>query len=281
MSAITAIDFDFISALAYSRAAIVLERGKEYLVEARLTPLARSEGFDSLATLIAAMRKTSLPGLLHTKAVDALTTNETYFFRDFHPFEALRRSIIPALIAERQLSRQLTIWCAACSTGQEPYTIAMLLREHFPQLASWSVEIIATDLSPTVLRQAGAGRYNQIEINRGLPALYLVKYFTQQGSAWFIKPEIREMVKFRPLNLIEPWPILSPCDLIFIRNVMIYFDVETKRTILRKLRGCLRPHGSLFLGSSETTLNIDPHWAPVTEGATVVYRPAVPAAPRP
>jgi chemotaxis protein methyltransferase CheR len=273
MSALTAVDFDFICTLAYTQAAIVLERGKEYLVEARLTPLATREGYDSLGSLIAALRKDRTAGVLHAKAVDALTTNETYFFRDFHPFESLRRIILPALIERRAENRQLTVWCAACSTGQEPYTIAMLIREHFPQLASWQIEIIATDLSPTVLKQAEAGRYNQIEINRGLPAAYLIKYFTQQDTAWIIKPEIRQMVKFRPLNLVQPWPILPPCDLIFIRNVMIYFDVETKRGILKKLRPCLRPGGSLFLGSSETTLNLDPGWAPVTEGATVVYRP--------
>lgn len=273
MSALSSVDFDFVAALAYRQAAIVLERGKEYLVESRLTPLAQREGFGSLAEFIAAMRRDRSEGVMHGKAVDALTTNETYFFRDFHPFEALRKTILPELIAQRQDARRLTVWCAACSTGQEPYSLAMLIREHFPQLAHWQIDLIATDLSPTVLRQAEAGRYNQIEINRGLPAPYLVKYFQQQDSAWVIKPEIRAMVQFRPLNLIQPWPILPPCDLIFIRNVMIYFDVETKRTILKKIRHCLRPQGSLFLGSSETTLNLDPQWMPVTVGSTVVYRP--------
>lgn len=278
MSALSAPDFDFVSSLAFSQAAIILEPGKEYLVEARLTPLALREGFTDLGAFIGALRKDRSTGPLHAKAVDALTTNETYFFRDFHPFEALRRTLVPDLITKRADTRKLTIWCAACSTGQEPYSIAMLLREHFPQLAQWQVEIIATDLSPTVLQQAQAGRYNQIEVNRGLPASYLIKYFTQQNGAWVIKPEIRQMVQFKPLNLVQPWPILPPCDFVFIRNVMIYFNVETKRAILKKLRLCLRPHGSLFLGSSETTLNLDSHWAPVTEGTTVVYRPAVNAA---
>ena len=280
MSALTATDFDFISALVRGSAAIVLEKGKEYLVEARLTPLAQREGYDSLGSLIAALRRDRLSGPLHAKTVDALTTNETYFFRDFHPFEALRRQILPALLAQREPTRRLTIWCAACSTGQEPFTLAMLLREHFPQLASWKIEILGTDLSPTVLKQAASGRFNQIEINRGLPATYLVKYFTQQDGGWVLKPEIRDMVQFRPLNLIEPWPILPPCDLIFIRNVMIYFNVETKCGILKKLRACLRPDGSLFLGASETTLNLDPYWAPVTVGPTVVYRPAASLLPK-
>lgn len=274
MSSITAADFDFISLLVRGRAAIVLERGKEYLVETRLAPLAQREGFDSLGSLVSRLRRDVLPGALHDKVVDALTTNETYFFRDFHPFEAMRRTLLPAMIEARREARRLTIWCAACSTGQEPYTLAMLIREHFPAVADWRIEIIATDLSPTVLRQAESGRYNQIEINRGLPAPYLVKYFTQDQGAWVLKPAIRSLVQFRPLNLIEPWPILPPCDFIFIRNVMIYFDVETKRTILKKLRACLRADGSLFLGSAETTLNLDPWWAPVTAGPTVVYRPA-------
>lgn len=273
MSAITAPDFDFVSALAFHQAAIVLERGKEYLVEARLGPLAEREGFDSLGSFIAAMRRDSVPGPLHAKAVDALTTNETSFFRDFHPFEALRRTILPALIARRESSRRLTLWCAACSTGQEPFSIAMLIREHFPQLLQWQVEIIASDYSPTVLIQAEAGRYNQVEVNRGLPALYLVKYFTQLDTDWVVKPEIRSMIRFRQVNLVKPWPMVPLCDIIFVRNVMIYFDVETKKTILKKLRNCLRSDGSLFLGSCETTLSLDQQWAPVNHGSTVVYRP--------
>ena len=154
MSALSSVDFDYVTAMVYRRAAIVLEAGKEYLVEARLTPLASREGFDSLGALVDAMRQDTRPGVLHAKAVDALTTNETYFFRDFHPFEALRRVLLPALLPQRAMTRRLSIWCAACSTGQEPYTIAMLLREHFPQLADWTIDIVATDLSPTVLKQA-------------------------------------------------------------------------------------------------------------------------------
>lgn len=278
MTNIAPADFDFIRNLVRDCAAIVLEPGKEYLVESRLGPVAERERFGSLADFVAALRREVTRGPLQMKAVDALTTNETYFFRDFHPFEALRRNLLPDLITLRESSRKLTIWCAACSTGQEPLSIAMLIREHFPQLATWQVEIIATDLSPTVLQQAQAGRYNQIEVNRGLPALYLVKYFTQEGETWVIKPQIRQMVQYRPLNLIQPWPILPPCDLIFMRNVMIYFDVPTKQGILKKLRRCLRPQGSLLLGASETTLNLDPQWAVLKQGGTVVYRPTDAAA---
>ncbi len=275
MSTLSASDFEFVRLLLYTQAAIVLEAGKEYLVEARLTPLAARERFKSLVEFIGALRSERVHGPLQSKAVDALTTNETYFFRDVHPFDALRETILPELIAAATMTRRITIWCAACSTGQEPYSIAMLIRENFPQLASWQVEIIATDISPRVLSQADEGRYNEVEIHRGLPQPYLEKYFTGVGGAWVVKPEIRQMVKFQPLNLIQPWPIMPSCDLIFMRNVMIYFDIETKRTILTKLQRCLNKSGSLVLGSSETTLNLDPYWAPVTHGPTVVYRPAV------
>lgn len=276
MSALGLADFDFVRGLVRDRAAIVLEPGKEYLVETRLTPVAARAGFASLAALVAAVRR--LPSdPLASLVVEALTTNETYFFRDFHPFEALRATLLPELIAARRHLRRLSVWCAACSTGQEPYSLAMLIRENFPELAHWHLDILGTDLNTAVLSQAEAGRYNQIEINRGLPAPYLVKYFEEdRGTAtWILRPEIRRMVQFRPLNLIAPWPTASvPYDLVFIRNVMIYFDVETKRTILQQLRRHLQPDGSLFLGSSETTLNLDSWWSPVTAGSTVVYRPA-------
>jgi chemotaxis protein methyltransferase CheR len=233
----------------------------------------RSEGFASLSSFIAKMRSATAPGEIHAKAVDALTTNETYFFRDFHPFEALKNTVIGDLIAQRRIARKLTIWCAACSTGQEPYSIAMLIREHFPELGEWRVEIIATDYSPTVLARAAAGRYNQIEINRGLPASYLLKYFEKVGDCWEISESIRAMVQYRALNLIKPWPVMPACDLVFMRNVMIYFDVPTKRSILAKVRNCILPHGSLFIGNAETTINIDPQWVPTVLGRAMVYRP--------
>jgi chemotaxis protein methyltransferase CheR len=149
----------------------------------------------------------------------------------------------------------------------------MILLENFPQLKDWDVSILATDLSPTVLQAACKGKYSQFEVNRGLPASYLVKYFTKQAEMWCIHDSVKRMVDFRPMNLIQPWPVLPPLDLVFIRNVMIYFDVETKKTILRKIRNCLLPHGYLFLGSAETTTNLDPRFQPVTHGKSVVYRP--------
>jgi len=271
--AISKTDFEYISQLARSQAAIVLETGKEYLVENRLTPLAEQEGYGTLEKFISELRSKPVNGL-HHKVVDAMTTNETSFFRDFHPYEALRKHILPKLIQQRAATRQLTIWSAACSTGQEPYTLAMLLREHFPQLNDWRVTILATDLSPTVLKTAQAGNYSQFEVNRGLPAAYLIKYFIKEGERWSIKPELKKNIEFRPMNLIQSWPIMPPFDLVFIRNVMIYFDVDIKKMLLKRIRNCLVPHGYLFLGTAETTLNIDPEYNPVTFDKTVVYETA-------
>jgi len=265
-------DFDYVSDLARTEAAIVLEAGKEYLVETRLTPLAQREGFASLGAFIQKLRAEVKVNGLHHKAIDALTTNETLFFRDYHPFEELRRSILPAILEQRAGARRLAIWSAACSTGQEPYSLAMLLLDSFPQLAGWDVSILATDLSPTVLNLARQGQYSQFEVNRGLPARFLVNYFTKVEDKWRINDNVKKMVEFRPMNLIQSWPVLPPLDLVFIRNVMIYFDVETKKAILKKIRNCLLPHGYLFLGAAETTTSLDPAYKLVSFGKAVVYR---------
>jgi chemotaxis protein methyltransferase CheR len=269
--AISKADFDYIARLTRSESAIVLEPGKEYLVESRLTPIAEQKGFGSLASFIEKMRSAPALNGIHHLAIDALTTNETSFFRDFHPFESLRKEILPRIIEKRAAVKQLTIWSAACSTGQEPYTLAMLIQENFPQLADWKITILATDLSPTVLRVARLGHYSQFEVNRGLPASYLVKYFSKKDDRWHINPKLKQNIQFTPMNLIQPWPILPPFDLVFIRNVMIYFDVETKKLILNRIRNCLLPHGYLFLGGSETTLNLDSKYQPVMFGRTVAY----------
>jgi len=276
--AISIAEFDYVRDLARRNAAIVIDPGKEYFVETRLAPLVHSQGCKSLSELISLMRRDPSLGAVHTKAIDALTTNETFFFRDFQPFEALRKNIVPALLEQRAATRKLTIWSAACSTGQEPYSLAMLLRENFPQLANWNVSILATDLSPTVLAQARAGSYNQFEVNRGLPAPLLIKYFRKQDDRWVVKDELKRGIEFRAMNLIEPWPIFPPFDVVLIRNVMIYFDVPTKQTILRKIRACLQPQGALFLGTAESTINLDPAWTPVTYGKSTVYQVNVPPA---
>jgi chemotaxis protein methyltransferase CheR len=248
-------DFQFISQLVRERSAIVLEVEKSYLLEARLTPLARAEGFTSLEALIGQMRAQPFNGL-HRKAVEAMTTNETSFFRDLHPFEALKKVAIPEILTRRSAERELTIWCAACSSGQEPYTIAMTLMDAFPDLAAWKVKILATDLSSEMVARSKAGRYGQIEVNRGLPATHLIRYFEKKGTEWSVKPEVQKWCEFRELNLIEPWGSMPRLDVVFLRNVLIYFDVETKRSILNNVTRVLQPWGYLFLGGAETTINL-------------------------
>lgn len=271
MNTISRSDFDYIRELVRRRAAIVLEPDKAYLIETRLTPLAHQIGFDSLRELIASLRIDANNGL-HYKVVEAITIHETSFFRDAHPFETLRTVILPNLLAKRPTSQTLTIWCAACSSGQEPFSVAMLAREHFPALVKGRLRIIATDLSGAVLVRAREGLYSQTEINRGLPATLLARYFDKQGLHWRIKSDIRRMVDFRQSNLAEDWPPLPLLDVVFMRNVLIYFGLETKKAILAKVRGILKPDGYLFLGSSETTLNLDAAFEPISMGKTICYQ---------
>lgn len=266
-------DFEFVTSFARRSAAIIIEPGREYFVESRLGPLASSNACNSVPEFINLLRKTEPSNPLHSKVLDALTTNETYFYRDIAPFDALRETIIPKLIAERAAQRSLSFWSAASSTGQEAYSLAMMLRENFPQLADWSIQIIGTDLCSTVLVQARAGAYNEFEINRGLSPALIKKYFTQEGKVWSANAELRRMVDFRPMNLIEPWPRFPLFDVVLMRNVMIYFDVPTKQSILRNLLGTLQPKGSLLLGSSETTINLDTNWQSVAMGKATVYQP--------
>ena len=253
---ILAQDFDIISTMVKERSAIVLEPGKEYLVESRLVPVAQAHGLRDLHALAAAM-KTAPNGPLVTDVIDAMTTNETSFFRDIRPFEALRTSIIPELIKVRAAERSLTIWCGACSTGQEPYSVAMTLAEHFPELGNWQVRIIGTDLSATVVKQASRGVYTQLQVNRGVPAPLLVKYFERSGMEWHIKPEIKRRVEFRTGNLVAQWPSMPTVDLVLMRNVLIYFDNAAREQILRRTHGVMAPHGHLLLGSTESTIGLN------------------------
>lgn len=264
--------FAFVSQMVRTEAAIVLEAGKEYLVESRLLPVVRREGYADLGAFLDAAMKAPAGSTIRYQIVDALTTNETLFFRDFHPFEALRTEILPKLLVDKAMSKRITIWSAAASTGQEAYSIAMLIRENFPQLATWDVRILGTDLSTTTLDAARAGSYSQLEVNRGLPAIYLVKYFTKVEGRWQIRDDIRKMVEFKPMNLITPWPAMGPFDLVFIRNVLIYFDTATKRGILNRIKTVLQPEGMMFLGTAETTINIDPDWQPTPVGKSTVFR---------
>ena len=211
------------------------------------------------------------PSYCARKILDAMTNNETWFFRDFYPFEALRQEIVPALMASRATTRSLRFWSAAASSGQEPYSIAMLLKEKFA-FPNWKFSILATDICSAVRARAAEGRYSQMEINRGLPATMLTKYFVRSGLDWMIAPSVREMVEFQACNLAEPWPELPRMDVVFLRNVMIYFDVAIRKQILSRLRSVLQPDGVLFLGCAETTLNIDAGFERIPFQKTVYYR---------
>ena len=271
MPTLAAPDFDYIAQLVHRRSAIVLEPGKEYLAESRLEGIAREHGLASVGELVSHMRSGTLD--LGDAVVDAMTTNETSFFRDAHPFNALRDSVLPELIEARRVARTISIWCGATSSGQEPYSVAMLIREHFPELASWQVRIIATDISPSMLERTRQGRYSQLEVNRGLPAPMLVKYFTRDGMHWVVSEDLKQMVSVQYLNLNERWPVLPPFDLILLRNVLIYFDVPTKQQILAKVRKQLRPDGLLLLGGAETTMNLDANFERIPHGRSTWYRP--------
>lgn len=263
--------FRYMRTLMQREAAIVLEIGKEYLVETRLAGLAVKHGYASVNALVDELQTTDgFLTPLHHSAIDALTTNETLFFRDINPFDALRDHVIPAFRAKQPNSR-FNIWSAASSTGQEAYSIAILCNEAFPDLP---VTILGTDLSPTVVARARAGVYQQIEVNRGLPAKYLIKYFRQQEGQWHLDSRIKSRVDFREMNLARPWPALPKFDVIMLRNVMIYFDVDTRKRILRQVRSQLAPGGYLVLGGAETTVMVDAAFTPVPLGRATFYQVA-------
>jgi len=253
----------------YTQSGIVLDESKAYLLEARLLPVAREEGESTIDGLCHLIRATA-GNRLRDKVVEALTTNETLFFRDIKPFESLEKVLIPELMKERATARVLRFWCAACSTGQEPYSLAMLWREM--NIAGWQIEILATDLAHGVLERARAGRFQQLEVNRGLPARYLVKYFHRDGMIWEIKPDIRNMIRWQKFNLKDTVAGIPACDVVLCRNVLIYFDLQTKRNILANIRKVVRPGGYLILGSSETTLNVDDTYVRRQVGPSVFYQ---------
>lgn len=267
------VDFALVARVVHERSGIFLGPGKEYLVDARLAVLARHEAIGSVAEVVQRLRARPGGPLAH-KVVEAMTTNETLWFRDVRPFDALRTEVLPELVRARADIRRLAVWSAAASTGQEAYSIAMVVREHFPELAGWQVDIVGTDLSTEVLGRARAGRYTQLEVNRGLPASLLVKWFARDGVQWRVSDELRAMVRFDELNLVAPaWTGVPRADIVFLRNVMIYFDLPTRRRILQRLRSAMAPDGYLFLGAGETTFDIDPGWRRVDVGRSHCFRP--------
>ncbi|MHC5860744.1 CheR family methyltransferase [Nostoc sp.] len=264
-------DFEYLRQLVRDHSAVVLSANKSYLAELHLQPIAESAGFIFISELVAYL-KTQPFSNLHVQTIEALVTNETSFFRDHHPFEALREYILPELIKKRAIERSLNIWCAACSNGQEPYSIAMLIREHFPLLTNWSIRLIASDFSTKVLARAEKGHYNQLEISRGLSENLRDKYFQRLDSDWQIKSEIRQMTEFRQINLMESWSSLPEIDVIFLRNVLIYYDIATKKALLRKVKQQLRTDGYMFLGTAETTINLDSSFKQVSFNKGICYQ---------
>jgi len=267
------LQFTFLRDLLRKRTGVVIDTSKEYLVVARLMPIVRQRKIASIDTLIDRIRK-GLDPSLERDVLSAMMTHETSFFRDRSPFETLRTMLLPELITRRAAQRQLTLWSAACSTGQEPYSIAILLNEYFPDLlASWRVRILATDFSEAVLARAREGVFSELEATRGLPAPLLRKHFRPLQGKWSISQDCRRLVEFRALNLNATWPMMPPCDIVFVRNVLIYFDVPTRAALIERMRRVLRPDGALILGGAETLIGMDTRYERLTGAGCSYYRP--------
>jgi chemotaxis protein methyltransferase CheR len=283
---VTPVDYDFLRQYLKARSGLMLSADKQYLVESRLLPVARKAGLANLAELVAALKLAQDPALM-TTVVEAMTTNESFFFRDKMPFEHFRSTIMPALLAARRSSRSIRIWCAAAATGQEPYSLAMCLKELEPEVAGWRIELLATDLSGEVLEKARSGLYTQFEVQRGLPIQLLIKHFAQFGELWQIAPELRAMVRYRQLNLLADFSQLGSFDLIFCRNVLIYFDQETKTDVLNRLARVIAGDGYLVLGAAETVVGLTDRFKMIPDKrglylpSATTSRPLPPAAGRP
>jgi chemotaxis protein methyltransferase CheR len=257
---VTPQDYDYLRKILKDRSGLLLSADKQYLIESRLLPLARKAGLSGIGDLVQKIKNGS--EAITVDVVEAMTTNETFFFRDKVPFDHVKDTVLNELLAARAGRRNLRIWCAAASTGQEPYSLAMIVKEMSAALAGWRVEIVATDLSQEVLEKSKSGIYSQFEVQRGLPIQFLVKYFKQVGDLWQINPDIRAMVQYRQLNLLQDFSHLGRFDIIFCRNVLIYFDQPTKIDIFNRLLKANETDGYLFLGAAETVV-----------GLTDVYRP--------
>lgn len=269
---VAAADFELIRKLVYERAGIVIEPRQEYLVETRLRVVARKRGFEQIARLFDLLRRGGDPTVA-AEITEALTTNETSFFRDAEPFEALKGNVLPELLRARASRRTLRIWSAASSSGQEAYSLLMTLRDSFPQLAAWKLELLGTDLSAEMVRRAKSATYSGFEVRRGMPETQARKWLEPVGDDFRVREALRKAADFREMNLVAPWPPFAPFDLVLIRNVLIYFDTETKRQILKKARAVVAPDGFLMLGASESLLGVDESWKSVRVGRATVYRP--------
>lgn len=248
-------DFEYLRDFLMKSSGLVVKPEKEYLLKSRLEPLARSKGMESISELVKTMRSSTAYELKDT-VTDAMTTNESLFFRDKTPFEHLDKIMLPHFMEARKARRRLRIWCAAASTGQEPYSIAISLKEQGLKVAGWNFDILGTDISKTVLKKATAGEYTQFEVQRGLPIKLLLKYFSQQGENWVLNDDIRRMVKYKESNLLESFSNVGKFDIVFCRNVLIYFDLETKKKVLDKIALQMEPDSYLLLGAAETVMGV-------------------------
>jgi chemotaxis protein methyltransferase CheR len=273
------VDYGYLRQLVFSLSRNVLDASRDYLFDTRLAKVLRNQGMTGLDELVRHLRQTRNPALERSIA-EAMTINETSFFRDGRPFELLRTDLLPKIIEARRHQRSLRFWSAACSTGQEAYSLGMMMLEHFPMLAGWTIRVEGTDICAEVVERAKAGVYRRIEMNRGLPARFIVRYFNHPGEDWEVRPDLRRMCNFRQANLCGPqFPFHRAedrFDIVFLRNVMLYFSMETRKPLLASIHRLLAPDGILFLGSSEQP--VDPTiWTPVLAGGTCHFRPRHPS----
>ncbi|MCC6886928.1 MAG: protein-glutamate O-methyltransferase CheR [Hyphomicrobiales bacterium] len=258
------LDFEFLRKLLKARSGLVLTADKQYLAESRLLPVAHKTGLAGLTELVQRLKASNDEALV-AEVVEAMTTNESSFFRDRAPFEHFRQTIIPSLVAARARRQRIRIWCAAAATGQEPYSLAMCLKELAHLLAGWRIDLVATDLANDVLEKAKSGLYSQFEVQRGLPIQLLIRHFSQIGESWQIAPDIRAMVQFRPFNLLNDFTSLGMFDVVFCRNVLIYFDQQTKISVLDRLSRIVEHDGYLVLGAAETVVGLAESFKPVPD----------------
>lgn len=271
LTEVSAADLKSVAQFVENRSAILCPEDKYYLFEARLRPVLRKHEVADLSSLAALLRSGPPPPLADA-VIEAMTTNETSWFRDVHPFDAIKSGIVPELVSSRANTRKLSIWSAACSTGQEIYSLAMMLDLQFPELAGWELALHGTDINLEVLAQARSARYSALEVNRGLPAQYLARYMERDGASYVLAERIRSAATFNQLNFVGAWPIMPRFDLVLCRNVLIYFDIDVRARIVRKIRDTLAPGGYLVLGSSETSIGDVDGFTRVVFGRTTVYR---------
>ncbi len=257
-------DYAYLSKLLNERSGLQLAGDKQYLIESRLLPVAKQNNCGSIGDLVAKL-KTFAEEPLRQRVTEAMTINESFFFRDKTPFERFQDTVLPHLLKARAATRRIRIWCAAASTGQEPYSIAIILKQAAAELAGWKFEIVGTDISTDVLEKAKAGLYTQFEVQRGLPIQLLLKYFKQDGDQWRISQELRDMVQFRRHNLLDDFSSLGTFDVVFCRNVLIYFDVKTKQDVLTRISRAMAKDGHLLLGAAETVVGFTSLFAPLPD----------------